>query len=374
MECDLQYVDRAHIMKTFNERERRTGLRYLEVQRLKEAGLKPKDIVKRLRVTATRRSQIYCYYKSKKIPFPIRAIMKLEELGLLPFKVKRGDPKGELILEIGLFTLGDGHICTSDKRVYLCGHYSDMLELKERIWSVLEITPRYFLYTKRGFKHLAYVVLPPYIGRLLLCLGFPEGNKTNNAFRLPIFVKRKKWISKLFLGIFLGNEGGKATVRNKRFYISVRLRKNEEILDNGKKFMYDTINICRKFGLKTSKLRTKRIGKSFELSFNVLGMKSLLVFYSKIGFKYAQNKQHALEECARRFVKELEEKCLFAQKYFKAQTMLKDGCRPVIIAKQLHVTKETIYNWRKRAPNYIYTIKDLEPLIKQVRQQASLFS
>ena len=130
--CSQRAVcDENAIFETYPEGQQRAAVKYRIAMNLFEKNrLKPGKIAKILKIDR----QTACgWIQHRKTPFPIKAINRLEQVGLFPLCIDELNPKHLLFVKIFAFILGDGHLVRNLKFVTLYGNKKDLETIQHEI-------------------------------------------------------------------------------------------------------------------------------------------------------------------------------------------------------------------------------------------------
>ena len=243
-------------------------------------------------------------------------IMHLRKRDLLPLRYN--SPQLPYILKIMGYNFGDGNIFFSNKRGKGCVSFYGKKEDLEKIRA--DIDKIGFRCSKAYSRVRDHEIKTAYsnikftsenwhckigsssFAALLACLGTPVGNKTEQSFSVPDWIKRaKNWQVRLFLGGFFGAEMSSPktmTGHGYNFYCPViSMNKKKEYADSGREFLLDLSSLLQKFGISTNKIgeREEYKGKNGRVSFRLRlaisnKTENLINLYSKIGFEYNQKR------------------------------------------------------------------------------------
>ncbi len=243
-------------------------------------------------------------------------LIQLKKRGLLPLRYN--SPQLPYILKAMGYNFGDGNIFFNKKRGKGCvsfyGKKEGLEEIQQDITRIgfkcskvysrvrdHEINTSYGNYKFRT-ENLFCKVVGSSFAALLVVLGTPLGNKTNQPFRVPSWImKAPLWQKRLFLAGFFGagmSSPKTLTGHGYNFYCpTVSMNKQEEFTDNGRAFLMDLSGLLKEVGVLTNKIskRQEYRNKNGKLSIRLRLMLSdkpenLINLYSKIGFEYNQRR------------------------------------------------------------------------------------
>ena len=205
---------------------------------------------------------------------------------------------------------------------------------------------------------------------LYKALGVPAGDKANQSYNVPSFIKDGPlWVKEEFLSAYFGSELEKPRLKNKTFTPpSLVINKTELNLKSGLSFITDVMELLKDFGI-TSKMRQKAYGfrKSGAKTYRTYlyidsNHKNLANLYGKVGYKYNAGRASLAKLAFQYLTIKLKhmERCKRA--YVEFQNLRKKGYSIVKTAKMLNmlgfgfVTKGAVNYWVSRG------VKDMEKL------------
>ena len=310
-------------------------------------------------------------------------IIQLKKRNLLPLRYD--SPQLPYILKVMGYNFGDGNIYFSRKRekgfTGFYGKKEDLESIKNDIDKIGFICSRAYsrvrdheintFYATIKFKSENFncKVGASSFAALLVTLGTPLGNKTNQVYRVPKWImKAPLWQKRLFLAGFFGAEMPSPktmTGHGYNFYCpTISMNKQKESVDNGKEFFIDLSKLLEEFNVSTVKIskRPEYKNKKGKLSVRLRLMLSgksdnLINLYSKIGFEYNQ-KRSMLASVAAQYLKvkesQIEERERLA---FTSRELVKSGVGAESIYKNLNSNlvnkrfiERSIYGGRKGRP------------------------
>ncbi|MBN1353766.1 MAG: intein-containing RctB family protein [Candidatus Omnitrophica bacterium] len=243
-------------------------------------------------------------------------IVQLKKRRLLPLRYN--SPQLPYLLRVIGYNFGDGTIYFNKKRekgfTWFYGKKEDLENIKHDINKIGFICSKPYsrirdheintMYSKIKFRTESFSckVSASSFAAILVTLGTPMGNKTNQAYRVPRWImKAPLWQKRLFLAGFFGAEmssPGTLTSHGYNFYHPViSVSKQEEFANNGKEFLRDLSRLLKEFGVLTIKISQrleytrKDGGRSIRLRL-ILSNKtdSLIKLYTEVGFEYNQKR------------------------------------------------------------------------------------
>ncbi len=224
------------------------------------------------------------------------------------------------LLKIMGFIFGDGSIHFTNKRgkgiTWFYGRPEDLEEIRQDILKIGYNPSKIYsrnrdhkiktFYSEYEFNRTetSFKVCSSSFAILLVILGTPLGNKTNQNYCLPMWIFNiPLWQKRLFLSTFFGAEMLTPSVFSKRrynFYCpEISLNKKEGFTESGEKFLEDISRLLGKFNVSTRKI-SKRMGYinkegriSYRLRLILSGLpEDMIKLYSRVGFEYNQNKKY----------------------------------------------------------------------------------
>jgi len=126
-------------------------------------------------------------------------------------------------------------------------------------------------------------------------LGAPIGNKLKKEFCVPEWIYRgSDNIKRIFLATMYGNEGSKP--HNNKWRIQFVLSKQREFVPNLLMFLSQIRTMLHHFSISSSYIQLrKQEGRNFSGRFYINGRENITLFYEKIGFLHASEKQETLK-------------------------------------------------------------------------------
>jgi len=308
---------------------------------------------------------------------------RLKKNGLLPLRYN--SPQLPYILKIMGYNFGDGTIYFNKKRGKGCtwfyGQKVDLEKIKHDIDKSGFICSKPYsrvrdheintMYAKIKFRaeNFSCKAGASSFAALLVTLGTPLGNKTNQAYRVPEWImKAPLWQKRLFLAGFFGAEmssPGTLTGHGYNFYCpTISMNKQEKFVDSGKEFLTDLSKLLEEFNVSTVKiskrLEYKRKDGKFSIRLRLLlsdKTDNLINLYSRVGFEYNQ-KRNMLSNVAAQYLKikeaAIEERELLA---LKSKELVSAGLSVESAYKELNsnmvnkrFVERSVYEGRKGRP------------------------
>ncbi len=237
-----------------------------------------------------------------------------EKTGLLDLTTD--SPKVPYLIKIlGLF-FGDGTAnFIGDKRKGRASFYGRQEDLKELQSDLKALGIRSSIYQRNRrhriknhygriyeFNHTEYSLHCGSVGfvTLLYLLGAPLGNKTNQRFDVPLWIKQSPlWQRRLFLASFFGAEMSMpATLNDHNFYSpTVNINKSRDLAENGKTFLNSLRKMLLAFGVDMTEVKiveglSNNNGETVGLRFQIKGSeKNVAKFFRAVGFEYNHEKR-----------------------------------------------------------------------------------
>lgn len=244
-------------------------------------------------------------------PQPIKTVENLKNMGLIPIeKFDSMNKKQQLVAKLHAFVYGDGTLYKSQIALY--GQKEDLRELERELHCIF---PRIRAYCYKAESRYSFqngigyglMIYSAELARCLAGLGAPVGNKTNQDVEIPTWLfNAPNEISKLWLEVFLGNEGTALSGygRDKYVPIHICLSKRKDLEKNLVEFLEGLRTLLSRFGIQTSPMRRKnqviRKGDGAKVCryyFNVGGnIFNLVKFYETFKFEYARAKRRKIEQ------------------------------------------------------------------------------
>lgn len=287
------------------------------------AFMKKKSDMKNLRIITKTGKEVRCSYEH-----PIQTIEGMIEAGKIRVGQKIGvnyfggvsytktqwkdEYEMGIITKVFGYMLGDGSLSNSSgnmcMRVY--GEEEDMKRMKEDL-ARIGINSNYVhresqtiingVYGEKGIVGSSHElrIYSREFAKRLVSLGYPIGKKTSNKYGVPKWIfDSPLWIKRLFLAGFFGAElSSPATHTRTGFYAPILAQNKLAALEeDGREFMIDIMNLLEEFGVRCTKISSKRVGKNSDGETVRLRLEisaeenNLLELYSKIGFEYNEKR------------------------------------------------------------------------------------
>ena len=314
-------------------------------------------------------------------------------------EIKRNSPLLSTLIKLLAYSIGNGTVYMTEKRVSSAfwGRREDLLTIKKDIEklgfsaNIYKRDRRHRISTRYGevrFEITEYSLHVPAraFAVLLVALGCPIGNKANQVFQIPNWIKESpKWHKRLFLASYFGAEMSSPKEMNKHpynFYMaSVSVNKTSRFIESGLKFMYEIKEILSEFGIKSTianpeKEYSGRHGDTYRIRLHVLSNpENLIQLYQTIGFEYNIEKtKRANAVIVYLLIKEnmIKERTMIAQ---LAKEKYKSGTSTIQIIKEImEETKgeyvnprfviRSIYEGRKTMPRILTKYNNFKEFYK----------
>src|SRR3989344_5538447 len=199
---------------------------------------------------------------------------------------------------------------------------------------------------------------------LLSLLGVPEGNKTNNKYNVPDWIKNGELaIQQEFLSGYLGGDGPRISVKvlprkGRNPYNSVNIndiefRKNTSLIDSGLSFAEEISGMLLNFGIKTGEIfyEANNYLRKDNTRTNIIHIPILSNFSNAfimsqiIGYSYCWQKQ-VISMYAGEFIRELlKKRADWNELYLNSMELSKKGFDYNKISQMLKINQITAYNW-----------------------------
>ncbi len=240
--------------------------------------------------------EIHKSYKSKQSCK--KAIRLLKDKKILPLNTS---PKLSRIIG---HLIGDGNLSkdvfVGDFRFY--GSKHKLIRIRKDIKDIFNIKPKQFYSRKGGFvlKYNNSV-----IARSLNIIGVPRGNKVEQSFRVPLWIRKgNSKIKRAFLVAICDDELSSPRIDKRGYVEALRLKfnKEEEFIKEGMQFMEDIRDMLSNFGVKCSNIKinnskyiSRNNGVNRSIYFNISSKRGNLInFADKVGFYNEKEKQDKL--------------------------------------------------------------------------------
>lgn len=326
------------------------------------------EISKRLGVN---RITLYDWVKRGKKPHSLRSINLLKKKGLLPISTK--NKRFLTLLDVFAWVFGDGHLAR-DGYFMLSGQRSDLEDIKIKIERDLKL-PCKIIQDPGDFKNPSpdtcrlipgSGVRP--IGRLLIALGAPFGNKIYRDFFVPNWIfLAPDFIKKRFLEVLFSNEISIGNKKGNSFsnfnFVMYKSKNNFKSLI---KFMSQISKLLKKFKIKSKVYlycRQERVGVCLTIHKEII---NLFRFYDRFKLIYAIKKQQRLEKIGKLLYERMMHHKNNIKTYHRVLLVRKKGLGRRRIAKLLNTNTYKVDAWLRRncKPIYFGREKELMSLLK----------
>ena len=257
----------------------------------------------------------------------------LKDKGLLPFKMNNKNIG--IIARLLGFAYGDGSIIKENgdrERLYVAfyGKKEELTKIKEDL-EKLGIKASKIYSRKRDVK-IKNAYGDEYIS---LCednfikitskafalfmhkLGMPIGKKTEQSYKIPVWIKKApKWVKRNFLAGLFGADGSKVVFKNYTpLPINLTMSKSEELKTNILEFLNDIRLLLAEFGIESMIYEIKALDGRVSYRLAIVGEESIKNFLGKINYEYSEEKKVigllAYEYLKRKdAIKEIRRKCI----------------------------------------------------------------
>ncbi len=265
-----------------------------------------------------------------------RIVKYLKEKNLIPLRYE--DSKIGTIARLLGFAFGDGCIVKSGSRLTL-EFYGEMGTLENiakdleslgikasRIYSrrrSIRIRSPYSEYVSDCTDSRIKVTARSF-AILMHKLGLPIGRKTEQAYRIPEWVKKAPlWIKRNFLAGLFGADGSKVVFKGYTpLPINLTQSKLSELESNLKEFMEEIRELLREFGIESTIHEVKSLEGRVTFRLAIVGEENVRRFLAKIGYEYSREKK---------------EVGLLALEYLKRKNSIKDlRVKALKTAREIH--------------------------------------
>jgi len=242
----------------------------------------------------------------------LKFLDKNEEIAVFPFKgveeKEKIDERKAIIAKVFGYMLGDGTVYFTKGRGYAVayGIKKDLEKMKrdlERIGFKSNI-----YYRERDHKVNNYYGINEFrtgcyeihiysgFADLLKEFGMPIGNKTNQKYSIPEWIKKSPlYIKRLFLAGFFGAELSSPKTHTKTGFYSPILGQNKkkELKENMREFMLEISELLLEFEIKINKISEINYPKVSTIRLIISANEdNLLKLYRNIGFEYNNKRQN----------------------------------------------------------------------------------
>lgn len=302
----------------------------------------------------------------------------LDELmgkGLLP--LRRDDSRLLILARLAGSLFSDGSLYNGKKNNYreigFClGQKADVddviADLNSLGFSIIHISERTNensidgrVFTTHTFK-VKCLSTSLYI--LFRALGIPEGNKTNQGYAVPDWIKNGELaLKKEFLAGYLGGDGPRVSMRvqqrkDKNPYNSINIndiefRKRMDLVNSGVKLANEITDLMNSFGIKTSKIFYEidpylRKDNSHSAIAHISILNNFLngfIISQKIGYAYCRQKQ-LISMYSGEFVREiLRKRFIWNELHEKVMKLAEVGNTYQKVSETLKIDPLLAYQW-----------------------------
>ncbi|MBI3036933.1 hypothetical protein HYY73_04250 [Candidatus Woesearchaeota archaeon] len=244
-----------------------------------------------------------------------RVVSELKSKGLLPLKLD--NPKLPKIVRLAGHLFGDGTLACyvkkdgfNDVKVIASGQKDELGKIADDIKALGFYCSEIITGHSKSLVNIGgkeRVIEGDYnliksgsvsLFTLFRALGVPTGDKANQSYGVPSFIKEGPlWVKEEFLAAYFGSELEKPRLKGKTFMPpSLAINKTEENFKSGMSFVTDIVEMLKDFGI-TSKIRHEEYGrrKSGAKTYRTYlyidsNHKNLANLYGKIGYRYNQQR------------------------------------------------------------------------------------
>lgn len=361
-----QLINIRHYVNTFSKKQIELFCDYIRVKNLIERGLKVHKIHK---ITGIKKSRLCNWvYGSSPTSFKSVTIAKKRNY----FLIKISSKEAPFLAYLIGWSMGDGNVSNDSCRCWFYGRPRDLDKLN-RLIKTFHVSGKIYVYKNNNGKMCVHDAS---FTRLLVAIGAPVGDKTNNNFDIPKWIQnsgerseiKKKFLQGLFdseLNEIKRNNKTKFSFQTLKFYTV----KTKPIIKSGISYLDQIRKIVSEFGITTTSVKIGRTyvrkrdkNKMTQLYFIIhSNYINLFNFITKIGFLFNTKRRNS----SLRILKELgglakieEEKI---KKYKEVLKLRKNGSSLYKISTQTNVPISSVKNWicrgcKPRLFRYINTI------------------
>ena len=356
-------------LKAFGNCNYDTSKKYLKARELSKIISNNSEIARRIKHP---NRTVHDWLSGKKIPNPIKHLDFLRAINLMPLKPSN-DSGFLFFTEIVGFLFGDGHLMKHLGAFCLCGQKEDLLALQASIEKTFAIktklkntrqtsTINKLIKGKIVSKSLSsstwYLqVNSTPLARLFYLSGVPKGDKVLQKTLVPSWIMDGEWeVKQAFLSSLFGNElqCPKLRLSCKNAFSSPQLGFHKVEGNEGdlKIFLYQIKILLEEFGINSSEISLDNSYKSvrkdglfaqkqyFSIDSNA---KNILNLYTKVPFKYADEKKSRFDQAVSKFLKNKDVYKQDWEIYEKVMQMHSNGLGRRTIFKTLNLPKKYFY-------------------------------
>lgn len=219
---------------------------------------------------------------------------------------------------------------------------------------------------------------------IMAVLGVPCGNKANQKYSFPAWIKKcALWQKRLFIAALFGAEMSTPKGLFKYNFHSpcLSMNKKREILSNGEEFLFELRDTIREFGVNCQEIgireeMTRKDGDAIKRIRLIISSvpANLVDFYTKIGFEYNEKKKIEANIVSQYLKLKIKVSEIRQIAEGGAVLMYKSGKKPVEIYKELqsqYVNKRflerPIFEGRREEPGIAYNFPSYEEYRKDAR-------
>ena len=215
----------------------------------------------------------------------------LKERGLIPLRYD--DPKIGTIARLLGFAFGDECLVRMGKKLTLefYGESETLEEITNNLESLGVKASK--VYSRRNRTDNRIKVTARSFAVLMHKLGLPIGRKTEQAYRVPEWIRKAPlWIKRNFLAGLFGAEGSKVIFRGYTpLSINLTQSKSIKLESNLREFMKDVKELLTEFGIESIVYEVKSFEGKITLRLAIVGEENIRKFLAKIGYEFSKEKK-----------------------------------------------------------------------------------
>jgi len=351
-------VDYTKIISTYSENLQESAWNYIMAKQLRNKKKTLREISQILRVPY----QTIKNWASKTTPIPIKIIIKLTKLRLLPL-IPENTIKFEMLLKIFSSIFGDGSLNKNLNSVVIAGDYKNLQKFKQQInmsFSGLKIKLDK-KNTKGRFDNRVIEGISGYLSiydsslsRLLFAAGSPKGDKVIQKINFPSWIfSLKRELKAIFIGTLWSQDGTKPLWSKRGFHLSFQLSKSLRLKKEHTRFMNSIRKIINEFGINTGEvkwknrpyIRNKDSEKIDKAYFYISSSAGNYIHFSKFIPNYSEDRKEIITQTLRKTAATIERNKAQLERFEKFKKMKKEGKSINEASKLLGVPYSIVKTW-----------------------------
>jgi hypothetical protein len=298
-----ELISELDVIDTYPNRIQEAAIKYHEAIAMSNEGLATREISEYLNESY---EKVRSWTNHGRKPTPIKALDILRKMDLLPLeKFDSDNKKHEMLVKLHAFVHGDGTLY--EGQIALYGQREDLEGIEQELRYIFPEIKTYLRecgpggIVSYGIGYLL-MIYSAHLARCLIVMDAPTGDKVIQLFDFPKWLgKSSREIKRIWLEVFLGNEGTALEFDGDHRYWPLMIQTNKHIkLEKSVlNFLEGLRSTFSEFGIRSS-IPKKKIeyirGKDSKVIagyyFNIRGdVFNINRFFEEFKFRYAKRKQ-----------------------------------------------------------------------------------